>query len=240
LLELDDSRAGEVYRTSLEETKTRRKTSLATNDRDYYLPALLEGRIPEAPGIRGEVAGRLRAWLATKPEMGPKLQADFRAQLEAINARDALEAGGVVKRRFKLPEDADTDRDVLARARKEQDKLRDFLLDGRTKAQCDLCGRMLPAKLVVAAHIVPRHDLDHDQRVQFDRIAMIACQLGCDRLFELGYLTVDGEGIVEARFADGDLLPSVEGVAGRRCTAHNGLTAGAFAAHRAAWIEARN
>jgi hypothetical protein len=72
-----------------------------------------------------------------------------------------------------LPED--TDRLVLARARKEQAWLRDFLLDGRNEAPCDLCGRLLPKEFLVAAHITSRSELAHDERMQFDRIAMIAC-----------------------------------------------------------------
>jgi len=230
LLETDDSRAGEVFRSSLEATQDRRGTETkATNEVHYILPALLEGRIPSAVEPQKMVAARLRSWLRAQP-LSPALREDLEAQLRAL---DSLSPTAATVRRFKLPEN--TDRDVLAKARAEQDKLRNYLLNGRDEAPCDLCGRVLPAELVVAAHIVPRHRLDHDQRLDFDRIAMIACQLGCDRLFERGYLTVDDKGIVEARTVDGDLLSSLEDAAGRRCTAHNGLTAGAFAAHRADW-----
>jgi hypothetical protein len=138
------------------------------------------------------------------------------------------------ERRFELP--ADTDRTTLGNARKEQAKLRNHLLGDATHSRCALCGVMLPKDLLVAAHIVPRRKLGHDERVQFERIAMLACVLGCDGLFELGYLTVDEGGVIciDGSGDAGELTPILEGYAGRRCTAHNGDTAAAFAAHRQA------
>ena len=139
------------------------------------------------------------------------------------------------ERRFEVPED--TDRLVITRARKEQGRLRDYLLDKRTEAPCDLCGRLLPKDFLVAAHIAPRHALDHEERMQFDRIAMIACLLGCDQLFELGYLNVDEHGMICARNVEGELSRILEGLAGRRCTAHSKSTAAAFAVHRTAGLQ---
>lgn len=245
LLEEDKSRAGEVYRTSLDDVQARRGTGTqATNENDYILPALLNGRVPAAVEPRKKVAARVRVWLKKKP-LSDELRADLEAQLQEIEALSgrAVPAKPVgvgaedepreptrAKRRFEVPED--TDRLVLARARKEQSRLRDSLLQGRTEAPCDLCGRLLSKELLVAAHIVPRRELDHNERAQFDRIAMVACQLGCDRLFELGYLTVDEEGAICPRSVEDELMPILAGFAGRRCAAHNDETAAAFAAHR--------
>jgi hypothetical protein len=136
---------------------------------------------------------------------------------------------------FEVPED--TDRIVLAKARAEQGRLRDFLLPkGAANATCSLCGRLLPKDLLAAAHIVPRSQLDHGGRMQFDRIAMLACLLGSDELFERGYLTVDDNGTICTRDVDGELAPILVELAGRRCAAHNDLTAEAFAAHSAAHL----
>jgi hypothetical protein len=179
------------------------------------------------------VASRLRSWIRNERRpLSPALKADLKVQLEAIEMLDPTAQAPASKRRYELPDN--TDRVVLARARKEQDRLRDYLLRGRTDAPCDICGRILPTELLVAAHIVPRGDLDHEERMQFDRIAMIACQLGCDRLFELGFLTVNDEGIVEVRPVEGEPAPTLEGLAGRPCSAYNTDTSPAFAAHRSA------
>ena len=61
---------------------------------------------------------------------------------------------------------------------------------------------------------------------------MIACLLGCDRLFELGYLTVDEEGTICPGAAGDELTPILNEFAGRRCSAYSDDTAAAFAAHR--------
>lgn len=64
---------------------------------------------------------------------------------------------------------------------------------------------------------------------------MLACRLGCDSLFEAGYLTVDRSGVVQSsgEAVVGDLRVAVEAVVGRRCGAHSGRTAPAFARHAA-------
>jgi hypothetical protein len=232
LLESDDSRAGAVYRSSLDDVQAQRGTQTqATNEVDYILPGLLDGRIPAAAEPRKMVASRLRSWLNKKKEsLSPELRADFEAQLEAIDALNPTTPATPAPRVFEVPEN--TDRVLLARARTEQARLRDYLLQGRTQAPCDLCGRLLPRDLLVAAHIAPRRDLDHAERTQFDRIAMIACLLGCDRLFELGYLTVDEEGTICPGAAGDELTPILNELAGRRCSAYSDDTAAAFAAHR--------
>jgi hypothetical protein len=92
LLDADDSRTGDVYRSlhrqgeSLNDVQARRGTAtLATNEVDYFLPALLDGRIPAAPGIRRGVASRVRVWLKTKP-LSDELRADLDAQLREMEA----------------------------------------------------------------------------------------------------------------------------------------------------------
>lgn len=128
-----------------------------------------------------------------------------------------------------------TDSVGLATLRLEQGRLRAYLLGAQTRGRCDLCGRELPADLLVAAHIQPRRDLSDEQRAQFDRIAMLACLLGCDAMFEAGYLAVDENGVlVTGREAPGrGLAKAVSRLAGRTCPRHNELTAPHFAARLA-------
>src|SRR5699024_2476589 len=120
-----------------------------------------------------------------------------------------------------------------ALARREQAALRELLLDDRKVASCDLCGRELPAELLVAAHIVPRHRLTDDERRDLGRIAMLACSLGCDALFERGYIAVDSSGTVQALSdaKNAELSEFVQAIDGRRCTAHAPATARRFADH---------
>lgn len=125
-----------------------------------------------------------------------------------------------------------TDSEALTKARLEQSKLRAFLLGTSPTATCDLCGRILPIDLIVAAHIQLRSKLTDQQRLQFKAVAMLACTLGCDALYEAGYITVNSNGIVTAGKPPltQALSKAVTGLAGRTCPRHNHLTAAHFAA----------
>ncbi|TFC50852.1 hypothetical protein E3O47_07540 [Cryobacterium sp. TMT2-17-1] len=128
-------------------------------------------------------------------------------------------------------ERGETDATTIGRRRREQGRLRAYLLDGRNSANCDICGHQLPASLLVAAHIKPRAVSDEEHRKDFASIAMLACALGCDELFELGYVIVDEYGVVKpGRNAETDALQSVvDRLVGGKCTAHNSKTADDFA-----------
>jgi hypothetical protein len=127
----------------------------------------------------------------------------------------------------------ETDAVTIGLRRREQARLRAYLLGRRAAAGCDICGRELPAALLVAAHIVPRAVSDNEHRKDFASIAMLACSLGCDDLFERGYLFVDDAGVVRGgRAAETSSLASaVDQLTSSVCTAHNERTAAAFAAH---------
>jgi hypothetical protein len=131
-------------------------------------------------------------------------------------------------------DDRDTDSQALTRIRTEQGHLRRHLLAGRRSAPCALCGRMLPEHLLVAAHITARRLLSDAERRDFTSAAMLACTLGCDSLFEWGYLVVDENGHISAgrtpeTSALGDHLATL---IGRHCAAHNSRTASRFEQHR--------
>jgi hypothetical protein len=128
----------------------------------------------------------------------------------------------------------ETDAITIGRRRREQGQLRAFLLGGHATAECDLCGRELPASLLVAAHITPRAVSDEKQRGDFASVAMLACSLGCDDLFEIGYIVVDGDGVIcPGRATESEALREVvDGLVGRSCAAFNERTAENFAARR--------
>ncbi len=98
---------------------------------------------------------------------------------------------------------------VVRAARNEQKVLRKALglgPDAAGAVQCGLCSRHFPRQLLVAAHIKPRSECTEEERQALTRVAMAACLLGCDALFEAGYIAVDGSGrILTARR---DLAPS--------------------------------
>lgn len=84
----------------------------------------------------------------------------------------------------------DFDGVAFTKYRKEQAFLRAYLLDGLNQAACVLCGRLMPQDLLVAAHIKPRSKASRSERLDFENIAALMCSLGCDSLFEKGFVYV--------------------------------------------------
>jgi len=144
-----------------------------------------------------------------------------------VSSADALESPGA---------DVDDPTDDLAwvKVRKEQRRLRNYLLAGRTDAPCAMCGRVLPFWLLVAAHIKPRYLCTDAERNALAVAGMLACTLGCDALFENGYLIVAADGHVVPGKPPGTaaVAHAVDELVGASCTAHSPLTAARFDAHR--------
>lgn len=80
--------------------------------------------------------------------------------------------------------------------RGEQAALKRRLLQGST-GQCALCGRSLPGAFLIAAHIKKRALCSDDEKRDLANIAMLACTLGCDAVYEHGYITVTPEGTIQ-------------------------------------------
>ncbi len=85
---------------------------------------------------------------------------------------------------------------ALTLMRREQQAMRNMKFGTKTLITCALCGRELPVGIVRLAHIKRRAEASDLERLNPDN-TMAACTLGCDELFERGYLTVDHTGAVE-------------------------------------------
>lgn len=127
---------------------------------------------------------------------------------------------------------SDLDRRAYALGRVEQKKLRKDKLDGRLQVHCDLCQLLLPTRLVHTAHIRRRSESSYKVRLDPNNL-MFACVLGCDSLFEHGYVYVDGDGLIHAskQVGDGALATAVTRL-GESCTAFSKKSAPYFAWHR--------
>ncbi|SHJ17566.1 hypothetical protein SAMN05421803_10446 [Nocardiopsis flavescens] len=116
--------------------------------------------------------------------------------------------------------------------RAEQKKLRAKKLKGRTEVPCDLCGQVLPKRLVHTAHIKRRSKSDHQERSDLSNV-MFACTLGCDSLFEHGFVYVDAGGRIRpSSKAQGGALSTAAQRLGEHCLAFSTKNADYFAWHR--------
>lgn len=88
-----------------------------------------------------------------------------------------------------------TDRAIVAKQRKEQDALQDWLFKEHAELACAICGRIFVTSALVAAHKKPRRICNQTERID-PHIVMPLCVFGCDFLYERSYIFV-AAGIVE-------------------------------------------
>ena len=127
---------------------------------------------------------------------------------------------------------AEFDGRAFAKYRKEQGALRKLLVGGAEQAECALCGRPFPVEFLIAAHIKPRKVAPPPERQDLENIAMLACSFGCDRLFELGHVTVDERGVVLTASTGGLLDLHLRLLEGKRSGAFTDRSAKYFRWHR--------
>ncbi|MBD0708397.1 MULTISPECIES: hypothetical protein [unclassified Streptomyces] len=113
--------------------------------------------------------------------------------------------------------DGDTSAVAQVLVRREQQKLRRALIGARATLTCAFCGRTLPSRLIRAAHIKRRSEASRQERLNLNNV-LPACLMGCDELFEHGYIYVGADGTVAASphsSATSDLRRIADGIAGR-------------------------
>jgi hypothetical protein len=128
----------------------------------------------------------------------------------------------------------DLDGTVLTSVRREQRKLRAKLLGSAAAATCALCGCSVPIDCLRIAHIKRRSLCSEHERRDLANV-MFACTLGCDHLFELGYIYVDSGGTIRPRGQASSTPKLAEAIArldGRACAAYGPASATYFAAHQ--------
>lgn len=129
---------------------------------------------------------------------------------------------------------AEQETDVLRSVfvRREQAWLRRRKFGNAEELICAICRRTLPARVVHAAHIKRREKANYAERMDPANI-MGACTLGCDTLFEFGFIYVDEEGYIRvASHAPPVLGEMASGFEGTRCDAFSQNSSVYFAYHR--------
>jgi len=133
-----------------------------------------------------------------------------------------------------LDADAPLDVETTVKARTEQTFLRRSLFGNRRTGECGLCGREFPVSLLVASHIKRRADCSKGEKLDYKNVVMPMCKLGCDDLYEKGFLGVF-DGLV-IKLSGEHSTPAVDeylnAIEGRGCAHWNENREKYFAFHR--------
>jgi len=119
--------------------------------------------------------------------------------------------------------------------RKEQDLLKGVLFQGRSLVECALCGReFAPGPFLWCCHIKPRAKCDALEKVN-PSVVTPMCKLGCDDLYEAGFVFVDQCGIIQMN-PNAAWTSSLEdyyqsNLVGRACSSFSPLNASFFEWH---------
>lgn len=97
----------------------------------------------------------------------------------------------------RLVDQLNLDADCLSKIRKEQIYLREFLIKSCATGICTICQEVFPKELLIAAHIKRRAVCSNSERLDFENVATLMCQLGCDSLFEKGYIYVSSSKVTK-------------------------------------------
>ena len=113
------------------------------------------------------------------------------------------------------------DREHTARGRVEQGFLRHKLMGTVEEAECSICGRRLPTGFLVAAHIKPRSECSHRERLDAENVVFPVCLLGCDTLYERGLISVRSGGrfCISKVCGNRTLRSLLKTLTSRRCSA---------------------
>lgn len=180
---------------------------------------LAEGSIVVSPSQLGYRSSFIGAVLATLPRAVVRQK---RPTVIALSETEPTE-------RFPA-----LDGQAQVKYRKEQGELRRVLVSGGTTARCALCGDLFPVGFLVAAHIKKRALCSDAERRDLRNVAMLACQFGCDHLYEHGYVTVGESGKVQVAMVGDHAVDSrLAALADRACGAHHAGSEPYFAWHRA-------
>lgn len=164
--------------------------------------------------------------------LSPLSEQEGQALLTELNVPLPVREEGLLGRPFSFWDGDETDGEALVKIRQEQGALRRGLLRGRHVADCSICGATLPARLLIAGHIKPRSECT-DEEKRDPHAAMLVCNLGCDALYEWGYIVVDSTGTVRSnRGAETESVRvAVAALTGKICSAFNPHTSSKFEAH---------
>ncbi|EPD54165.1 hypothetical protein HMPREF1210_00150 [Paenisporosarcina sp. HGH0030] len=125
------------------------------------------------------------------------------------------------------------DSEGKSKKRTEQSFLRKYLFNNNKYGTCGICSETLPVGFLVASHIKKRYLCSNEEKLDYQNIVMPMCKLGCDELYERGYIAIlDGEISLTNKESTDTLNKYLNKVNGLKCSYWNINTMGYFDWHR--------
>jgi len=110
------------------------------------------------------------------------------------------------------------DRVSTSISRGEQGVLRNSLLGDSVSGVCGICGHEYPVSFLIAAHIKKRSDCTDTEKRDIPSIAMPMCLMGCDALYEAGYVTIENRLVKTVATANDSLQLILNNLSGNICS----------------------
>ena len=128
----------------------------------------------------------------------------------------------------------ETDGSATRPTRNEHRFIVKHLFKGLVTGTCCICLNDYPRNMLVAAHIKKRASCDRKEKLDIENIAAPMCRMGCDPLFEFGYISVKNGAVVRhpSLEAPAAISSYIDGVLGNVVPAWSQKTKKYFQWHR--------
>lgn len=120
------------------------------------------------------------------------------------------------KARSEINTQMETEGSGVRRTRNEHRFIVRHLFQGLPVGKCCICLNEYPRNMLVAAHIKKRAACDKKEKLDIENIAAAMCRMGCDPLFEFGYISVRNGVVVKHPTLDAPdaILKYIDNVSG--------------------------
>ena len=135
-----------------------------------------------------------------------------------------------------LENENNLDNTTVGTSRREQGLLRRYLFNNNEFSRCGICNHEYPVNMLVAAHIKKRASCTTKECLDYKNITMPMCKMGCDDLYEKGYIYVEDGKIIRNPEKESSITPKIRhylvSIGDKKCNYYNQKTKRYFNWHR--------
>jgi len=162
-----------------------------------------------------------------------KLYSGIFGKVESIPEKPAPSEKSNYKINILLSRLSSVDKKSVRTHRAEQHLLRNYLFGGCDSGSCAICNEKFPLRFLATAHIKKRSHCSDSEKRDIN-VVMPACHMGCDKLFEEGYIYVDTgliRGNLKKKQTTDAITRYVSKIEGKKCSFYTASTSKYFQHH---------